>query len=159
MLVRMARPVYPYAMVTGFALAVMALVGLYATRHSATAVGAFAGFTYGLLIWAALEMAFLFGYVTGPRKTPCPPGLTRPQRFRAAFEAIAWHELSILIVAALLIALSVGAENRVAADVFLLLFAMRISASSTFFSARPMCRRSSCPITCGISAAISSGGA
>ncbi len=86
MLVRMARPVYPYAMVTGFALAVMALVGLYATRHSATAVGAFAGFTYGLLIWAALEMAFLFGYVTGPRKNALSarphPAPAFPRRFR-----------------------------------------------------------------------------
>jgi putative photosynthetic complex assembly protein 2 len=137
MLVRLPRAAYPYAMVTAIMIAVLALAGMFATRHSATSIGAFAGFTYGLLVWAALEIAFLLGYVTGPRKTPCPPGLIGWPRFRAASETIIWHELSILGAAALMVALSWGAQNRIATDIFLLLFAMRISAKLNVFFGAP----------------------
>jgi putative photosynthetic complex assembly protein 2 len=137
MLVRLPRAAYPYAMITGLGIAVMALAGLVATRGDVSALGAFAGFTHGLIIWAALEMAFLFGYVTGPRKGPAPPDLFGWGRFSAAFATVAWHELSILAAAILLFALSWDAPNRVAADVFLLLFAMRISAKLNIFLGAP----------------------
>ena len=39
--------------------------------------GAYAAFTCGLLIWGWQEMSFLMGYVTGPRREPCPDGCTR----------------------------------------------------------------------------------
>jgi putative photosynthetic complex assembly protein 2 len=137
MLVRLPRIAHPYAMVTAAAIAVMAVAGLVATREGDSVIGAFAGFTYGLIIWAALEMAFLFGYVTGPRKAAAPAGLAGWRRFQAAFAALAWHELSILAAAAVLFALSWNAPNRVAADVFMLLFAMRISAKLNIFFGAP----------------------
>jgi putative photosynthetic complex assembly protein 2 len=137
MMVRLPRATYPYAMITAAMIAVLAIAGAVATRDSVTIVGAFAGFTYGLVIWAALEMAFLFGYCTGPRKTPCPPGLTGWPRFKAAFEAIAWHELSILAAGLALAALTWNAQNRIGLDIFLLLWAMRISAKLNIFLGAP----------------------
>jgi putative photosynthetic complex assembly protein 2 len=137
MLVRLPRATYSYAMITAILIAVLALAGMSATRHAATATGAFAGFAYGLIVWGALEMAFLFGYVTGPRKTPCPPGLAGWSRFRAAFQTIAWHELSILAAMLAMILISWGARNQVARDTFLVLFAMRISAKLNVFFGAP----------------------
>jgi putative photosynthetic complex assembly protein 2 len=137
MIVRLPRSAHPYAMVTAGMIAVLALAGMIATRDSIAPVGAFAGFTYGLIVWAALEMAFLLGYATGPRTTSCPPGLQGWPRFRAAFEAMAWHELSIFGAVGIMLAISWNAANHVAADVFLLLFAMRISAKLNIFFGAP----------------------
>lgn len=71
-------------------------LGGLATRTTVTPAGALAGFTYGILIWAWLEMSFLFGFVTGPRKWPMTPGARGWQRLREAVATLAWHELAIL---------------------------------------------------------------
>lgn len=118
-------------------IAVLALFGTEAVQNNTTVAGAFAGFTYGLLIWAWHEMSFLFGFVTGPRRTPCPAELSGGARFKAAFETILHHELAILATLLLLIWISWGADNQIALWTFTVLWAMRISAKLNVFLGAP----------------------
>jgi putative photosynthetic complex assembly protein 2 len=124
-------------MAVATAIAVLALFGVQANLTNTTVAGAFAGFSYGLLIWAWHEMSFLFGFITGPRRTSCPDGLAPGARFRAAFETILHHELAILATGALLLWLSWGADNQIALWTFTVLWAMRISAKLNVFLGAP----------------------
>jgi putative photosynthetic complex assembly protein 2 len=55
----------------------VAFIGLAATRDDTRITGAYIAFTCTVLVWAWQEIAFLLGYVTGPRRTPCPAGRQR----------------------------------------------------------------------------------
>jgi putative photosynthetic complex assembly protein 2 len=71
-------------------LLVAALWGLVHTRGDTSVTGAYCAFTCALLVWAWQEVAFLLGWVTGPRRTACPPGCTglAPLRLCAAGGAV-----------------------------------------------------------------------
>jgi len=107
--------------------------GLAASAADPSAGGAYLAFTCALLVWGWVEMSFLTGWVTGPRKTPCPPGAEGWPRFTAALAAILWHELAILAAAALVFALTWGGPNQVGAGTFAVLWAMRLSAKVNVF--------------------------
>ena len=55
------------------ALLVLALYGLAASSDDTSVAGAYCAFTCGLLVWGWHEISFLMGFVTGPRRRPCPP--------------------------------------------------------------------------------------
>ncbi len=123
----------------GRTLLIATLLGtaaLYVVERSAgeTTVGsAYHGFIAGLMVWAWQEIAFLLGYVTGPRPHACPPGLSAIGRTSHAIGAILWHELALLAGAAILLALCWGQPNRVAVDTYLLLWVMRSSTKLNLF--------------------------
>jgi putative photosynthetic complex assembly protein 2 len=113
--------------------AAAAFYGLAATRGDATVAGAYAAFACAMVIWGWIEMSFLMGLVTGPRRLPCPPGSRGFARARDAFLAIAYHELALagaLIAIALLV---FGAANDVGLWTFAILWAMRLSAKLNVF--------------------------
>jgi putative photosynthetic complex assembly protein 2 len=136
-LVRMPRAHHRTAMAAAAGLALLCLWGLWATRANTTPAGALAGFTYGIVIWGFLETSFLLGHVTGPRRAPQSDGARGLRRFREAFEVLSHHELAILAVGILLIALTAGAGNQVGTWTFLCLWAMRISAKLNLFFGAP----------------------
>ncbi|MFN3958832.1 MAG: putative photosynthetic complex assembly protein PuhE [Parvularculaceae bacterium] len=114
-----------------------ATAGVVLISGEATVAGALAGFVLGVGIWAWHEAAFLFGFLTGPRRTECPPGLSPWRRFLAASETVIAHEVAIALNAALLVALSWGAANQTAMWTFLLLWGMRLSAKANIFVGAP----------------------
>ncbi len=136
-LVRLRRRAHILSMVAMSGVTILAFFGLAATHDDVSVAGAFAGFCYGLIIWAWLEMSFLFGFITGPRTTPCPLRISERQRFRFALETIAYHEASILIAGLVVVALTIGAQNQVGMWTFLVLWAMRISAKLNIFFGSP----------------------
>ena len=75
--------------------------GLLASAADPSAGGAYLAFTSALLVWGWVELSFLTGWLTGPRKTPLEPGSRGWPRFLAALGAVLWHELAILAAAAL----------------------------------------------------------
>ncbi|MHB2167151.1 putative photosynthetic complex assembly protein PuhE [Alsobacter sp. R-9] len=137
MLVRIPRVLHPIAMAGFTVLAAACLWGLAATRSDVSPLGAFAGFTYGIVIWGWLETAFLFGYVTGPRRVPLREPVSGLERFRQAWGTIAYHELSILAAGIGLVVLTFGAPNQVGTWTFLVLWIMRISAKLNLFFGAP----------------------
>ena len=114
-----------------------ALWGLWATRMNTGVVGAYAGFTYGLLAWAWLELTFYTGFVTGPRKVRCQPGCAGWRHFGHALMASLWHELAVLAVGAAVLGLTAGAPNRAGAWLFLVLWWMHQSARLNVFLGVP----------------------
>jgi putative photosynthetic complex assembly protein 2 len=120
------------SMLAASVLAIACLAGIRATSGLSTQAGAYAGFTYGVLVWGWHEMAFFMGFVTGPRRTAGPPsrGL---QRFVHATQTCIYHEIAIALTAIAVFALCAGGPNHVAAWTFCSLWVMRLSAKFNVF--------------------------
>jgi len=110
-----------------------AFMGLYISSQKATVADAYCGFCCALLIWAWQEVAFLLGYVTGSRRTPCPDGAKGWIRAKYAFEALNHHELGLLFLFAGVVICSWNAENQTGFWTFIILWIMRQSAKLNIF--------------------------
>ena len=128
---------YRVSLIASSALMLVLFGLLYLIRERADLLGAYLGFTGGVLIWGWLEMVYFMGLVTGPRKTACPPGCRGWQRFRLALATSIHHELLLLAVAGVIIALAWGATNQVGAWTFVILWLMRWSAKLNLFLGVP----------------------
>lgn len=112
-------------------LAALSLGALHYTAEQQTASDAYVAFTSALLIWGFVELAFLTGVLTGPRRFECPPGARGGQRLRAALAAILHHELALL-AAGLAIALVSGFDH-IGFWTFSALWLMRQSAKLNLY--------------------------
>lgn len=112
---------------------VLALYGLAASRHDTTVAGAYCAFTSALMVWAWQEVAFLLGYVTGPRRLPCPPDSRGWPRFVFACKAIAHHELALVVLAVAVFLCTQDGANLTGWWTYLVLWAMRQSAKLNVF--------------------------
>jgi len=118
-------------------LGAAALVVVHQTASTATASGAYLAFAGALAIWAWHELVFLLGWITGPRRGPCPPGVKGWRRFRYATEVLIHHELALFASLVLVVAATWGAVNQVATYTFGVLWVMRLSAKlNVFFGVR-----------------------
>ena len=91
-----------------------------------------------ICLWGAQEIAFLSGWLTGPRPEPCPAERNRLHpRLRHAMQAILYHELSLLICGALVVALTWNAENQVGLWTYAALYVLRQSAKINLFLGVP----------------------
>ncbi len=113
------------------------LWGLWATRMNTSVQGAYAGFTYGLLAWAWLELTFYTGFITGPRKVRCHAGCRGWRHFGHALMASLWHELAVLAVGGAVFWLTAGTPNQAGAWLFLVLSWMHQSARLNVFLGVP----------------------
>ena len=111
----------------------LSFLGLYATADDTRITGAYLAFTCALMVWAWQEVAFLLGYVTGSRRTPCPPGLRGWQRFKVAFQAVWHHELALLVLGVAVLALTWNEPNQTGLWTYGVLWIMRQSAKLNVF--------------------------
>ena len=109
------------------------LWGLADTANDTSMRGAYLAFTFGLLAYGWQEMSFFMGYVTGPRRAPCPEGSSGWRRFGHAVQTCLWHELAILIAAVAIVWLTWGGANQIGAWTFLILWGMKLSAKLNVF--------------------------
>lgn len=127
------RTTFRWSLFLSSVLGVTALVGLAHTAGQDSLAGAYCAFTCALLVWGWHELSFLTGWVTGPRQTALPAGVEGWPRLRAAVAAILWHELAILAVGAVIVAITWGQVNQVGTLTFVLLWVMRVSAKFNLF--------------------------
>jgi putative photosynthetic complex assembly protein 2 len=127
------RRTFRWSMLGGTILLAVALQGLSRTGTMPTVAGAYLAFCCGLMVWAWQEMAFLLGFMTGPRKQACAAGCSGWRHFAHAVSAILYHELAILAGAATVAALTWGAPNQVGAWTFFVLWGLRLSAKLNLF--------------------------
>jgi len=119
---------------------VVAFGGLWLARHvaaDASPRGAYLGFAAALAVWGWHEMSFLMGVVTGPRTAPLPRGATGWTRFRLAAATLIWHEIALAATAIVMLALTWGQPNQIAAITFAVLFVLRLSAKLNIFLGVP----------------------
>jgi len=124
-------------MAVASAMALAGFAALWISTAMRDVAGVYLGFMGALAIWGWHEASFLAGIVTGPRRIASRPGATGFERFRDAFLAIRDHELAIAATGFLVIAVSVGAQNRIGMWTFLLLWGMRITAKLVLFLGAP----------------------
>ena len=127
------RRTFGWSMIGMTVLAVAALYGLTAVAGDTSLAGAYISFTCGLAVWAWHELSFLTGYVTGPRRTPCPEAPSVWGRFRYASETVIHHELAIAATAALMAALTWGGANQIGLWTFVIVWLMRLSTKLNIF--------------------------
>jgi putative photosynthetic complex assembly protein 2 len=114
------------------------LCGLAFSAPDASIGGAYIAFTSTILLWGAQEIAFLSGWVTGPRPERCPAGVTGLNRLGPALAAILYHELTLVACGAAIVALTSGAANQVALWTFAALWVLRQSAKINLFLGVPV---------------------
>ena len=113
--------------------AVVATAGLVASRNDDSVGAAYGAFACALVVWGWVEVTFLLGYVTGPRRAACPEGAAGWRRFLYACEVVVHHEFLIAGSALLVAAATAGGGNRVGLYAFLILWVMRLSAKLNLF--------------------------
>jgi putative photosynthetic complex assembly protein 2 len=112
----------------------------YVLRSSAADVsvsGAYTAFSCAILVWGWLEMSFLMGFITGPRKHACADRCCGWRHFVHATQAIAYNEIATLIGAAAVLAATWDAPNQVALWTFFVLWSMRVSAKLNLYLGVP----------------------
>jgi putative photosynthetic complex assembly protein 2 len=127
------RTTFRWSLVISTGLALGAFVGLGHTAGQTSEAGAYCAFTCALLVWGWHELAFLTGWITGPRKTASPKGTTGWTRFVHAVQAILWHELWIIGVGLAIVAITWKQPNQVGTWTYLVLWIMRTSAKLNLF--------------------------
>lgn len=123
----------PWTMLSATVLLGIALVGLVATRNDTRVTGAYLAFTCTLLVWAWQELAFLLGYVTGPRRAPCPAGSVGWRRAGMALQTLLHHELALIVLGAAVLAATWGGDNPTGPATFMIFWVMRQSAKLNLF--------------------------
>ncbi|MEL6474507.1 MAG: putative photosynthetic complex assembly protein PuhE [Pseudomonadota bacterium] len=136
-LVGRPRDSHPWIALGATGTMAAATVAMVALRPDTSIAAAYAGFIAGLALWAWHETMFLLGYISGPRRSPCPPGLKTWPRFIASTQTVLHHEIAIVMHGLLIAALSIGAENQIAAYTFALLWFMRVNAKLVVFLGAP----------------------
>ena len=90
------RRTFRYSMIGATVLLFASFWGLQASAHDTTLKAAYCAFSCGLLAWGWQEISFYMGYVTGPRRAPCPEGCSGWKHFGHAIQTSLWHELAII---------------------------------------------------------------
>ena len=137
-MVRLPQRTFRWSMLGATVVLVASFFGLHSGRGGSTVTDAYLGFTCAILIWGWAEVGFLTGYITGPRKVPCPAGSSTGQRARHAFQAVAHHEIALLGLGALVLLATWGADGQAGLWTFVLLWVMRLSAKLNLFLGVPI---------------------
>ena len=127
------RWTFKWTMLGATTFLLLALLGLYVTRQDTRVTGAYLAFTCALLVWAWQEVAFLLGYVTGPRREPCPAGATGWRRTAYAMQAMLHHELALVVLGALVTAATWDGSNQTGFWTYMVLWVSRQSAKLNVF--------------------------
>lgn len=132
-----ARARFAPAMAGLTVLAGLALAGVAGSADSATPAGAYLAFFSAIALWAWHEASFLFGFLTGPRRAPCPPDATGWRRFRLAAATLIHHEAAIALTLAAIAVIAWDGPNQIAAWTFGALFVLRLSSKLNLFFGVP----------------------
>jgi putative photosynthetic complex assembly protein 2 len=134
---RLPRSTFRWSMAGATALLLTAAYLLRISVADPSPRGAYLGFSAAILMWGWLEMSFLMGFITGPRKQGCVERCSGWRHFLHATQAIIYNELATLLGAAALLAVTYRAPNRVALWTYLILWTMRLSAKLNLFLGVP----------------------
>jgi putative photosynthetic complex assembly protein 2 len=130
---RRATHTFARSMAGGTAILLAAIWGVIETRTEATSAAAYLGFACGIAVWGWQLLSFYLGFVTGPRRHACEPGLRGWERFREGVKTSLYHELVAIAFGALLLVLTWEFPNKTALWTYLVLYWMHQSAKLNLF--------------------------
>lgn len=130
---RLPRASFRWTMLGATLVLGFALVGMAISAAQTTVASAYCAFTCAVLVWGWQEIAFLLGYVTGVRRSACPPDSRGWRRAWHATETILHHELALVVLALLVLATSWEQPNQTGWWTYLVLWSMRLSAKLNLF--------------------------
>jgi putative photosynthetic complex assembly protein 2 len=127
------RRTFPWTMQGATLVLIAALYGLAVTRHDTGIAGTYLAFTCAVAVWGWQEIGFLLGYVTGPRRVPCPPDALGWRRVFYALQTIQHHEMATAVLAVAVVVCVGSGANRVGIWTYIVLWTMRQSAKLNLF--------------------------
>lgn len=127
------RRTFRWSMLSATLLMAWTLSALAEIAQQTSIAAVYESFAGGIVCWGWVEMSFLMGFITGPRRTPCPANHNGWQRAGFALEAILYHEFALIAVAAMIVWQTWAAPNQLARDTFATLWALRLSAKLNVF--------------------------
>jgi putative photosynthetic complex assembly protein 2 len=136
-LVRLPSRLFKRSMTKLTFLALLSTVSTAWSMRHATMAAAYVGFVSVIVMWGWHEMAFLSGWITGPRRIAQESDAHGWRRFHLAVQALLHHELALLLNMGFLWLLQWGNPNHVALCTFTLLWCMRVSAKLNLFFGVP----------------------
>lgn len=137
-IVGLPRSTVRWSMLGAAVLFAGALYGIAKASTETSTLGTYGAFTFAILLWGAIEISFLTGVVTGPRREACPVDCAPWTRTRHAVAAILYHELLLLGSGLVVAAVTWGEVNQVGVWTFVLLWIMRLSAKLNLFLGVPV---------------------
>ncbi len=138
LLVGRAGSLHGLRVISAAGLLAGSLWGLALTAGDTSAGGAYIAFTSTILLWGAQEIAFLAGWLTGPRPEPCPADARGVRRLGLALQAILYHELALLACGGAVLVLTWNGANQVGLWTFATLWVLRQSAKINLFLGVPV---------------------
>ena len=131
------RTTFRWSMAAATAVLPGAVYVLRTSAAEAGVSGAYSAFSCAIVVWGWLEMSFLMGFITGPRKQPCTERCRGWRHFLHATQVIAYNEIATLIGAAGIVSATWNRPNPVALWTFLVLWSMRLSAKLNLYLGVP----------------------
>lgn len=119
------------------AVSVVSLGILMSVSLEISSWNAYAGFMAAVVLWGCIELSYYSGLVAGIHQQTCPQHCSTWRRFQLALGASLWHEISVLFIGMLVIALHWDAPNAAGLYTFLVLWTMRWSAKLNLFFGVP----------------------
>jgi putative photosynthetic complex assembly protein 2 len=136
-LVRLRASSFRWSLLAATLVLILGLVGSGYSMRSAGSESAYLAFASVILMWSWHELAFLTGWLTGPRRVALQVGAQGSQRLLQSVQAVAYHEVALLLNFAVLWIMQSGQPNHVALCTFALLWCMRLSAKFNLFLGVP----------------------
>ncbi|MEY3913852.1 MAG: hypothetical protein RL509_1896 [Pseudomonadota bacterium] len=136
-LVRLPPRLFRTSMSGVTVLLLLSLSGTTWSMRQVSVAADYVGFISVILMWSWHEMAFLSGWVTGPRRVPQETAAIGWRRFALAVQALLYHELALLLNFLVLCLMQSGQPNHVALCTFALLWCMRLSAKLNLYFGVP----------------------
>jgi putative photosynthetic complex assembly protein 2 len=112
--------------------------GVSVSMSASDSAHSYMGFACTIVMWGWHELAFLTGWLSGPRRLPLSPGAHGWHRLRESVSVVLWHELALLLNFAVLVWMQWGQPNHTALCTFALLWCMRVSAKLNLFVGIPL---------------------
>jgi putative photosynthetic complex assembly protein 2 len=131
------RRTFRWSMTGATFVLLAAVYGLAISRNDTSVAGAYIAFTSGVMVWAWLEISFYMGFITGPRTHRCAAACHGWRHFGHAIQASLYHEIAVLLGAALVVKLIWGGANPYGMWTFITLWWMHQSARLNVFLGVP----------------------
>lgn len=131
------RRTFRWSMAGAGAVAALALYAVARSAETASVTAAYVAFTAAVLVWGFIEMSYFMGFVTGPWRKTCPPGVRGFARFKLALRTSLYHEGAVVVTGAALLLFCREQPNALAPHTFLVLWLMRWSSKLNVFLGVP----------------------